>query len=517
MPQRRILFADGSSLRAFRSLRDTQQYEGRFVADNSGTEEFAAYLRQHRDSLFTLLVDVSEEGFQIENIPHCSGRDREAIVARKLAQYFYGTPLTLCSSLGRLKGGRRDERLLLMALTRPQQFDPWLDVMRNERVALTGIYSLPQVIGHLVAKDSSQPLLIITATHNGLRQTFFVGNQLRFSRLTTLATNSAEESAVAAAIEAGKMHQYLLSQRMTERNKPLATRMLVHPAQMTAMRTRCQDTAELHFDFVDLLQEAQRIGLRTPPSDSHAEPLLCHLLAKSPPQDQFAPPAARAYYRLWQTRFGIKAAAAVILTSALLVAGKQGLELGAQQQQSAEIRQQVRINQQHYDQVMQGLPRMPLSTESLRALVTMYDQVHLRATGPAPLLTQLSHSLDAFPPITLENLDWSVADTLLPSSITSTATGLRNGKPPDVPPHLQVGPYAHAVVTAKLPLSMIGDQRGQLKLVADFTQHMASQPDTLVSVVTPPVDTQSGKTLRSGDDNQSAEAPRFVFLLTRKL
>jgi hypothetical protein len=64
---------------------------------------------------------------------------------------------------------------------------------------------------------------------------------------------------------------------------------------------------------------------------------------------------------------------------------------------------------------------------------------------------------------------------------------------------------------------MVGDQRGQLKLVADFTQHMGSQPDTLVTVLNPPVDTQSGKTLRSGDETRVAEAPRFVFRLTRKL
>jgi predicted NBD/HSP70 family sugar kinase len=64
---------------------------------------------------------------------------------------------------------------------------------------------------------------------------------------------------------------------------------------------------------------------------------------------------------------------------------------------------------------------------------------------------------------------------------------------------------------------MVGDNRGQLSLVADFAKHLGAAPDTLVTVLQPPVDTQSGKTLKSGDENSMQEAPRFSFRLTRKL
>lgn len=514
MPRRLILYADGALLRVFRGQRGLLQLDGRFAANQEGLADFAAYLQRQRGGIFTLLVDVPEEGFQLEDIPHCGGKDRQAIVARKLAQYFYGTPFAVAASHGRLKTGRRDERLLLMALTRPQQLDPWIDALRANRIALTGMYTLPQVIGKLVPHDHAEPLLLITETHKGLRQTFFTQRQLRFSRLTALATGSAEEAALAAALEAGKIHQYLLSQRLIEPHRPLATRILAHPARMAELRARCRDTTELRFEFVDLLQEAQRAGLRTPLVDSQAEPLFCHLLAQAPPQEQFAPPAARAAYRLWQSRFALKASGAVILAAGMLFAAKQGLELLATRAQTAQIQQQVRSDQQRYDAVLQALPRVPLSTDALRALIDKYDQIDRRAIGPAPLLAQLSQSLDAYPAIALEHLEWSVADSLTPAAAAAAANSKSAAA---VPPHLAQGPYAHAVVTAKLPLGMVGDQRGQLKLVADFTQHMGSRPDTLVTVLNPPVDTQSGKTLRSGDETRVAEAPRFVFRLTRKL
>ncbi len=79
------------------------------------------------------------------------------------------------------------------------------------------------------------------------------------------------------------------------------------------------------------------------------------------------------------------------------------------------------------------------------------------------------------------------------------------------------GPYAQALVAAQLPIGMAGNQRGQLDLVADFTRHLGSAPDTLVTILQQPVDTQSGKTLKSGDEKRTPEAPKFSFRLTRKL
>lgn len=513
MPQRRILFLDAIHLAAYRIDGSSIHPDGEFVPDAAGLEAFGAYLRQHRRSIFMLLADVAEEGFQLEEIPHSSGKDRVAIIKRKLAQYFYGTPLTLASSQGRLKTGRRDERLLMMALTRPQHFELWLNVLRDAQSILTGIYSLPQLIHHLLPTDAPAQLLVINQTRSGLRQTFYLDRQLHFSRLSTLATGSEDESAIAAALEAGKMHQYLSSQRLIERNKPLAIRVLVHPARVAALRERCHDSGELRFEFLDLLQEAKRASLHTPLPDSHAEMLFCHLLGRKIPAEQFAPAEARQYHRLWQTRSALKGASAVIFAGGLLFAAKQGLEILHTQGLTEQIQQQTQLDQQRYDATLQALPKIPLSTDNLRALVDQYNQVLKRAPGPAPLLTQLSQSLDAFPTISIEHLEWKISEQLEPASASAAQ---KNNQPPP-PPSMASGPYAQLTVAAQLPIGMVGDNRGQLSLVADFIKHLGAAPDTLVTVLQPPVDTQSGKTLKSGDENSTPEAPKFSFRLTRKL
>lgn len=513
MSQRRVLFLATAQLTAYQAAGGKVHAEGEFTADAAGLAAFGDYLAAHRDSVFMLLADVAEEGFHLEDIPHSSGRDRAALVKRKLAQYFYGTPLAMAISQGRQKTGRRDERLLLMALTRPQHFEPWLAALDAAEIALAGVYSLPQTLTPLLTKEMPQRLLLITLTKSGLRQSFFADGQLRFSRLTALATGAPSEAANAAALEATKMHHYLLGQRLIERGTPLAIRILTHPAQTSALRMRCHDTAELQFDCIDLLQEAQRAGLRSAPVDSRAEMLFCHLLARKAPTGQFAPAAERQFYRLWQSRLGLNVASSLILAGGLLFAAQQGLDLLQTQNTIDQLEQQAQLDLQRYDTALQALPKIPLSTENLRALVDRYEAVLQRSPGPAPLLVQMSQSLDAFPDITIERIEWRIAEQL--PAAPGTAGG--NGLPPPQIAIATTGPYAQASVDARLPPGLAGNQRSQLARVADFARHLGATPDTLVTILQQPADTQSGQTLKSGDAKRAQEAPKFSFLLTRKL
>ena len=131
MPQRRVLFFDNSRLTAYRVHSGAVLHEASFAGDEAGLAAFGDYLASHRRSLFMVLADAAEETFQTEDIPHSTGKDRQAILRRKLAQHFYGTPYSLAVSQGRLKSGRRDERMLLMALTQPQHLEPWIATLRS--------------------------------------------------------------------------------------------------------------------------------------------------------------------------------------------------------------------------------------------------------------------------------------------------------------------------------------------------------------------------------------------------
>jgi hypothetical protein len=55
---------------------------GRFRRHGSGQAAFCRYLANSAKSIFTLLANVSEEGFHIETIPFLRGEDRETRSSR---------------------------------------------------------------------------------------------------------------------------------------------------------------------------------------------------------------------------------------------------------------------------------------------------------------------------------------------------------------------------------------------------------------------------------------------------
>ena len=141
MAQQRILIIDSTQVEVWHAHGGHLTFESRHASTEDGHASFDRYVRAHAKSRFYLLTDVVEEGFQFETIPAVSGADRKALITRRQAQYFYGSPLTTAVSLGRESGGRRDERILFAGLTRPAIFEPWLAILRKGEAQVAGLWS----------------------------------------------------------------------------------------------------------------------------------------------------------------------------------------------------------------------------------------------------------------------------------------------------------------------------------------------------------------------------------------
>lgn len=511
MPQRRLFFLDTNRLTAYRWQGARLEPEAEFYADMAGMAVFASYLKKHAGSIYTILADIPEEGFQVEDVPHVAGRDRAALLERRLAQYFYGTPYTLTMSLGREKTGRRDEKLLFAALTQPRHFKPWIDAMQEAGAQLAGIYSTPLVLMSLVSHQhgGQGPQLVLSITRSGVRQTFFQNGKLYFSRLSTLVTGGMDEAAIACAVEARKTYQYLVGQRLVKRGTPLPVKVLAHPAQAGSIRAHCEPTSELHFDFVDLLHEAKHAHLRTPPTDSRCELLLLHELVRHTPAHQFAPPQERRFYRLWQWRSGLVATAIVIFLASLLYAGKQYTDTAQLNADSDAMLQEARRDQQKYQAALDALPKVPLTNDDLRALVTRFEDLERRSPPLEALLVPLSHALDATPGVNIDRIDWRT------TAKTNEGDNAANGK--KVAIAVPGDYFAVADVDAQLPIAIANDHRAMLQLVNQLLAELAKEPALRVQVTQMPFDVESGKTIKGSADVSvtQAEAPRLAFRLIR--
>lgn len=519
MPAQRLLFVDATNLSAFRWQTGHLRPEGEFAADPAGLAAFGEYIARERNSHFYMLADVADEGFQLEDVPFTRGGDRSALIRRKLAQHFYGTPYALALSLGRAKEGRRDEKLLLAALTRPAHLDPWLAALRDAEGQLAGLFSVPLVSPELTARMSvSTPrFLLISVTRAGLRQTLFDNGQIVFSRLTTLATGATEEMAATCAAESEKMYQYMAGQRLIARGSTLPTLVLVHPSQMGAFRNACADTATIHFEFIDLLALATKLGLRTPPRDSRGEALFLHLMAKRPPREQFAPEASRHHYRLGQIRFGLRTAGYTVFGACLLFTARQAFDYQIMSQRTDATIAQTQNDRQRYDAILAALPKIPIGNDALRALVSRYDNLVRKSAGPEPLYVLVSQALQQSPRIELKRLTWTLVSDKDSKDVAAAA-----GKPAAA-----VGVFAGGVspaptfetadIHASLPLGLTSDHRAQLAAVDDFTAQLTALQMEVQSLKMP-FDAESTKSLKSASDaTVQAQAPQFILRVTRRI
>ena len=125
----RLLYLSAYRMTAYRWHSGVLESEGGFAANEEGHQQFSDYIKQHRQATFTLLANVSDEGFHVETIPFLQGKDRKTVIERKLGQQFFSAPLTASLSLGYEKSKRKDERILLAALTNGDLFTPWISAI----------------------------------------------------------------------------------------------------------------------------------------------------------------------------------------------------------------------------------------------------------------------------------------------------------------------------------------------------------------------------------------------------
>lgn len=515
MAQRRFLYVYGDHLAAFLWQAGAVKEEGRFAPDEAGQEAFAHYLAKHRGSNYSLLADIAEEGFQHEILPYAQGADRRAMLVRKLGQLFYGAPLAASISCGREKEGRRDEKFLFMALTRPQLFEPWLAALRAAEAPLSGVYSLAQLGEQILPRlqGAGECRLLVSITRAGIRQSFFENGRLRFSRLTVLPPGEPRKLAASCAEEVVKIHQYLLGQRLLQRGVPLPLVALVHPAQLSVFREYCGGMDGIAASLHDLHAAAKACGLKTPPPDTNSEALFLHLLAKKPPREQLAQPAELRFHRLWQMRAALKGFGAVALAGCLLFAAHQYIDAFMLRDKTTDVLAQAQADSEKHQAIQNTFPPMPASTDQLRAVIDRYERLEKRSDTPKTLFLAISRALDASPRVDIERIQWSLGEALDSAppqagmQAPKPAAGATAGKTMQ----------AQAVIDGLLPASLAADQRAQIDAVNAFADALRRDAALRVDVERMPFDIESGKSFKSSGAAEKAAQPKFVVRVSRVL
>jgi hypothetical protein len=512
MADKRVLILNGTILTAFRWRKGIVTADRTFSSDPLGHETFLAYLEAAPSALIYVLADVSEEGFNLETIPAVQGSDRDALIKRRLGQFFFGTPYALGHSLGREKEGRRDERMLFAALTRPEVLTPWLALINQAQRPLAGVHSVPMVLAESVKNlvSGNDQFLLVTLASSGLRHTYFSDGQLQFSRLSQLNSHNQEEYVATCMRESARTHQYLLGQRLVARNFLLPTYILAHPRDHAKLRDGFEDTDKLSFELLDLDSVSKKAQFNTSLPDSHCDAFFVHQLVSKTPKAQYAPASDRKLFRLSQIRFGLQMAAAAVVFGCLVVSARLGLLWNETREKTAVIDAKAIADSRRHQALIDELPKIKLTPDNLRAVIARYDEILQRSAGATPLLVHLSTVLEEQPLVSLQRLEWALAERAAGSS-PANAAPQPLGSPAPIAAAVITNTLA---ITATLPITMASDQRRQLEVVDEFAAKLKTEKIN-ASIVQSPVDVGSGKALKRGSTETSRPngPPEFKILL----
>jgi len=467
-----------------------------FIESAEGRENFAAFLQEAMHPTY-LLVDLIEEDFRQETVPHLHGRSRSALLQRKFEQFYHGTPFTQATLLQRQKTGRRDDVMLFSGLTNPALIKPWLDIMLAQQTPLAGIYSVPQISAPLVKDHPSNHLLLISWEKSaGLRQTYFSDHRLQISRLTPARAGATFQQAVVE--ELARTYQYLKSLSLLPPGQTLDVRLLGHSHDLIELQLELPRSADMRYDFADLADLAilHNIGHRF--TDSDASQVFLHQLAAHPPRVHYAHPIHTRAFVLRQARYALNWASGTLLF-AMLLWGAAGLwQSGSDAAEAASLKTQAQRAQDDTQKITLTFPNTYAPAADMKTGVSIMRKLDQYNSEPGDILHPISAALDRYPQIELGNLAWGI------EAATPGMSGI-SGMSGDV--------QAQFIVIRGQLTGFANDYRATLNYLESFQRDLTTQ-GYLSEMLDKPLDVSPGGSL-SGQRETQTNAPGFSLKLLR--
>lgn len=410
MTLQRIIYAAPDAVTV--SMYDGRSFLGEiaFGADAAGRAALGEYFAQEPHIISRLLVDMIEEEYRVDTLPHLIGRDRHAVLARKLEQTFRATPYRAAQVQGRLDSGRRDDRVLLTALTNPDAIKALTAPLAENHVPLAGIHSVAMLARSLLhgLGITGDNVLLLTANRQGyLRQTFLHRRELKNSRLSPLDRD--DFSAVPLAHEIEKNRRYLNRLRVLAHEAPLDVVVIGDRSLVEKLRAGWEERESMRHHLIDFAGAAAAIGLAEMTGDVDCERLFTHLLNRSAPGFNYAQMSDRRIYRLYQARKALLATSLGMVLGGAAWAGANvmdGIALGRQSDLAMHTIESLRAD---YEAATANRPEMDVGVDEMRWMVDAGDMLQHSSVTPWEMLRALSAGVSAHPAIRIDEIDWSAA------------------------------------------------------------------------------------------------------------
>ena len=249
---KRIFYLNSNYLTAFHW--QGKRFDGcyTFASTGQGLDDFSEYLATIDTGSVKLLVDVLEEDFVKENIPHVGIRDRRALTQRYInRQYRKSNDYYTCKVVGREKTGRKDDLVLYSVITNPDIIGKWLNIIQKNNIPISGIWSLPLVSESIlknITGDKGNVLLVSQQVATNLRQSFFINGRFEISRIAVI---NPEDMSLGEYIneEVEQTSRFLANQRYIGFDDVVNVHVICDRNETESIKAFCEDTPLKKFNY----------------------------------------------------------------------------------------------------------------------------------------------------------------------------------------------------------------------------------------------------------------------------
>ena len=248
----RIFYYDGKHITVFHWAGEKMLSSYRFMGDTTGQNLFRQYLLASSQAPVWILMDVREEDYLQESIPHVAAKDRKRIINRRLKRQYPQSEGWCCiQSLGRESEKSSNDRIICNVQTKPKDMRPWLDIIDETGLLIGGLWNLSflsEKLMSLLAIKDRFCVLVTQQSATKIRFSFLKDGDLYTSRIGVLDTDSKTiEENVAEELEG--IGNYLINQRFINYNDFLAVHIIYPSLQINQLKRHIRDSVSRKYYY----------------------------------------------------------------------------------------------------------------------------------------------------------------------------------------------------------------------------------------------------------------------------
>ena len=508
---RRVLYLSADKLAVYHWEKGKLGSSYIFDVGDEGQGYFNRYLRESPKSPIYILVDVLEEEYRQDTIPHVYGADRKTIIARKKSRLFRETPYFYADIQGRQEEGRRDDQVVFMGLTNPDILKPWVKLLDENKIPLAGIYSLPQItssILELLPEPSDHMLVVSLQSISGLRQTFFHKKKLKISRLVNMPRYGTAPYSVEVRDEVEKIQRYLNGMHLTPESKPLDVYLIADKDLLKEIGSLGVNAALIRYHYIDLETIFKKLGLDSDVITPFSDRLFAYQILKTKPVNIYASSSETRYHQMGKMRQAMSIASMVMVLASVVWGGINLMGGLLYKQQARMAEKKTEFYNARYQIAREKLPPTSVNPDELELIVNIVKTLEEYKATPFDMLKLLSTGIDRFPAIEIDEIEWAASTdpnlmfegTVKPPS-NQAVLGVS-----DVNAEESYKYYQIATVQGHLN-SFDGNFRMAFNTINDFTTQFQNLPGVHdASIMTLPLDIGSDTSLQGSANSAPGKA-----------